>query len=161
MAVVTMPLETAKNRMAFQKPDKVTGLCRLIFYLNSCRTHFHVIYEYHKINSFFHKGLFFFLLFCDFLCNFFYFLRSFSMYSLLVVTLFRFLLVLILLYFCLSNNNRRETVQWFDSNNDFHCWERRNKRTISRIFSLLLEMRWTDTFDVYVSRMAEKNVSIS
>lgn len=25
MAVVTMPLETAKNRMAFQKPDPVTG----------------------------------------------------------------------------------------------------------------------------------------
>ena len=55
MAVVTMPLETAKNRMAFQKPDKVTGLCRLIFFLNSCRTHFYMIYEYHKIKTCFRK----------------------------------------------------------------------------------------------------------
>ena len=55
MAVVTMPLETAKNRMAFQKPDKVTGSCRLIFYLNSCRTHFYIIYEHHKIKTYFHN----------------------------------------------------------------------------------------------------------
>jgi hypothetical protein len=34
MAVVTMPLETAKNRMAFQKPDPATGIAVLLLPLS-------------------------------------------------------------------------------------------------------------------------------
>ena len=56
-SVITMPLETAKNRMAFQKPDAVTGKS------NGQRSYSFFLLLYLSANSIFSFFLFSFILF--------------------------------------------------------------------------------------------------
>ena len=74
MAVVTMPLETAKNRMAFQKPDPVTGVYPLPLYYLFTLPYF---FTFLIMSYFYHYFIFIIILFLSLFLSLFYFYHLF------------------------------------------------------------------------------------
>lgn len=128
MAVVTMPLETAKNRMAFQKPDAVTGNTLSLLGLYSFFDPFIIVYS--------HNGTY--------------------VICLTVMIAFRCCAHSSLLMFCYSPipflffSLRCEALYRPRADDDIYSGQGGSEGSVPRVLPLLSSLRRTDIVDVYV-----------